>query len=216
MATIPSFEHEIQYHQQGIKFIAGIDEVGMGALAGPVCAAAVIPPPENIITNINKAPIIRDSKLLSAKQREEAATWVKKNAVAWAVGKANVKEINTLNIKKASHLAMRRAIDVLAVKPDLLLVDGTPSQPHSKIPAVNIIKGDQICWSIAAASIIAKVHRDNIMIKLDKNFPTYKWSSNKGYASQAHKQALSDNGITKHHRASYAPIANLIATQNDQ
>lgn len=208
MATLPTFKHEIQYWQQGIKLIAGIDEVGMGALAGPVCAAAVVFNKEiNITTD---SPPVRDSKTLSAKQREVADKWIKDNSLAWAVGKASVKEVDSLNIRQASHLAMKRAVKALPITPDLLLIDGTPVQLHDKIPAENIIGGDKICYSIAAASIIAKVYRDNIMVKLNDKFSGYEWHSNKGYGSQAHMTALNTLGASKQHRRSYAPVAQVI------
>jgi ribonuclease HII len=208
MTTLPTFKHEIQYWQQKIKLIAGIDEVGMGALAGPVCAAAVIFTDK--IKNITDKPVIRDSKTLSAAQREKATTWIHSNALAWAVGEANVDEIDKLNIRQASHLAMRRAVSTLKELPDLLLIDGTPVQLHDKIPAINIIGGDKECYSIAAASILAKVYRDNIMIELDNKFSGYGWFSNKGYGSQVHMTALNNLGANKHHRRSYAPVARVI------
>lgn len=220
----PSFEYEAEYWEQGIELIAGIDEVGMGALAGPVCAGAVVfipqirnpklKNPKQILSNkfkiINRDVVIRDSKMMSAKQREEAARWIQENALAWAIGEASVDEIDAINIRQASHLAMRRAVDALKVAPGMLLIDGTAAQPHPKIPAVNIIKGDQLCYSIAAASIVAKVYRDKIMEKYSQKYPGYDWESNKGYGSTAHKKALLAKGVTICHRKSYAPVAKLI------
>ncbi len=156
--------------------------------------------------------LIRDSKQLTERQREKAAVWIKENAVAWAVGEASVEEIDTINIRRASHLAMQRAVDALKVTPGMLLIDGTAAQPHPRIPAVNIIKGDQLCYSIAAASILAKVRRDKTMVKLARRFPGYGWDSNKGYGSAIHLAALCRLGITKHHRQSYAPIAKAART----
>lgn len=221
---LPSLNYEAEYWEQGIELIAGIDEVGMGALAGPVCAAAVvfIPQirnpksgnPKQILNKkfkiINRDVVIRDSKTMSAKQRILAATWIQENALAWAIGEASVEEIDAVNIRRASHLAMQRAVDALQVEPGMLLIDGTAAQPHPKIPAVNIIKGDQLCYSIAAASIVAKVHRDEIMEKYSRKFPGYDWESNKGYGSLSHKTALLEKGITVLHRKSYAPIAALV------
>jgi ribonuclease HII len=220
----PSFEYESEYRTQGIGLIAGIDEVGMGALAGPVVAGAVMfeirnPKtlnPKQIINSkfkIQNEIVIRDSKAMTAKQREEAVEWIKTNALAWAVGEASVEEIDTINIRQASHLAMRRAVDALSVMPGLLLIDGNPAQPHTKIPAVNIIKGDQLCYSIAAASIVAKVYRDKMMENFSRRFPGYDWESNKGYGSLSHKNALLDKGITVLHRKSYAPVAALAHKQ---
>jgi ribonuclease HII len=220
--SLPSFDYENQYWTQGIELIAGIDEVGMGALAGPVCAAAVMfeirnPKtlnPKQIINSkfkIQNEIVIRDSKAMTAQQRDEAAKWIKENTLAWAIGEASVEEIDQINIRAASHLAMRRAVDGLKTKPDLLLIDGTPAQPHQIIPAVNIIKGDQLCCSIAAASIVAKVYRDKVMEKFSHKFPGYGWESNKGYGSLSHKTALLEKGTTVLHRKSYAPIAKLVS-----
>lgn len=218
MATIPSFEHEIQYWQQGINQIAGLDEVGMGALAGPVAAAAVIF--DNTDLKVDEqfsattSPVIRDSKTMSAKQRVVADKWIKQNALAWAVGEASVEEIDEINIRQASHLAMHRAVESLSIMPELLLIDGTSAQPHPRVPAINIIHGDQLCYSIAAASIVAKVYRDKIMENLSRRFPQYGWASNKGYGSLLHKTALQKEGVTIFHRKSYAPVAALVAKQS--
>jgi ribonuclease HII len=222
--SLTSFQLETQYWEQGIELIAGIDEVGMGALAGPVCAAAVVFIPQirnpksgnpkqklnNKFKIINRDVVIRDSKVMSAKQRELAARWIQENALAWAVGEASVEEIDTVNIRRASHLAMQRAVDALKIEPGMLLIDGTAAQPHPKIPAVNIIKGDQLCYSIAAASIVAKVYRDKMMAMFSEKFPGYDWENNKGYGSLSHKTALLEKGITVLHRKSYAPIAALV------
>lgn len=203
-----TFEHEQQYWQQGIERLAGIDEVGMGALAGPVVAGAVVFSPSE--GEKEGVPPIRDSKTLSAKQREAAAEWIQKTAQAWAVGEATVDEITRLNIRAASHLAMRRAIDALGSTPQLLLIDGTPAQPHPAIPAINIIDGDALVFSIAAASILAKVHRDAIMVALDREYPAYQFAGNKGYGSRLHLVALDSHGATPHHRPTYAPVAAVL------
>jgi ribonuclease HII len=227
VVMLPTFKHESQYWEQGIGLIAGIDEAGMGALAGPVVAGAVVFS-SNESTSLfktqspNKAQntkgqtsprqliTIRDSKLMAAGQRERAAEWIKEKALVWAVGEASVEEIDRLNIRRASHLAMGRAVDALAVTPNLLLVDGTPAQPHRKIPAVNIIGGDRVCFSIAAAGILAKVHRDKIMTGLDKKYAGYGWVTNKGYGSLKHRLALKKLGVTEHHRRKYAPVAKCL------
>ncbi len=208
MAITPSFQYEQQYWQEGIHLLAGVDEVGMGALAGPVCAAAVIFRRETVpnFTNLPNVPNIRDSKTLTANQRTEGAAWVKEHAIAWAVGAASVEEINRLNIRQASHLAMRRAVEALSQKPDLLLIDGTPASPHPIIPAVNIIDGDALSISIAAASILAKVHRDQLMVTLDKEFPQYGFAGHKGYGTKIHLTALQVHGASSHHRTAYAPV----------
>lgn len=202
----PTFNFEEQFWQQGITFIAGIDEVGMGALAGPVVAAAVIIDP----THFKHTPlVIRDSKTMSALQREKAYSYIQEHATAWAIAEATIEEITKLNIRGAAHLAMRRAVEALKKIPDLLLVDGNPVQIHPTIPSSNIIKGDSLSLSIASASILAKVHRDNIMSQLDKEFPMYGFAGNKGYGSKNHLDALRTYGATSWHRPSYAPIKNL-------
>ena len=348
----PTWEYEEQYWGAGIGLIAGVDEVGMGALAGPVCAAAVIFPPdkggqgglqlpylpydlslpakardnrknptepekriwhkalrnkllgykflrqkpiknfiidfycaelmlaieidgdthdegntydanrtkeleslgvfvvrysntevmkntEGIVTDLKSkiqdrlatlhplptpsvplirgkinvdqgGELIRDSKMLSPKQREKSEVWIKANALAWAIGEATVEEINHINIRQASHLAMRRALTALGSIPDLVLVDGNPVQLHEQIPTTNVIKGDQLCYSIAAASILAKVHRDALMVELDAQFPVYGFASHKGYGSPTHLAALKTDGATIHHRRAYAPVAAAI------
>jgi ribonuclease HII len=205
MSESLSLDYEQQYWRQGIAHLAGIDEAGMGALAGPVVAAAVVFKASLIIDE--SSPVIRDSKLLSVGQREKAAAWIKAQALSWGVGEASVADITELNIRGASHLAMRRAIAALAPAPELLLVDGTPAQIHDTI---TIIDGDAIVFSIAAASILAKVHRDAIMARLDQEFPEYQWGSNKGYGSRLHMAMLDSYGPTPHHRPTYAPVARLL------
>ncbi len=212
-----TFEYEKPYWQQGIQYVAGIDEVGMGALAGPVVAAAVVFEPKTPLAPLVRGDgtkggfsLVRDSKTLSAKQRDQATIWIKEQALTWAIGEASVEEITQLNIRGASHLAMRRAIDALAKTPELLLIDGTPVQPHPDIPATNIVDGDAFVFSIAAASILAKVYRDGLMAALDAEYPQYGWGSNKGYGSRLHLLALDSHGVTPHHRATYAPVARLL------
>ncbi len=207
----PTFEYEQQYWSEGIQYIAGIDEAGMGALAGPVVAGAVIFSQDilqKIAEIIAKTPI-RDSKLLSTRQRENASNAIQQHAHAWAIGSASAQEIDVLNIRTASHLAMQRAIEALKTVPDILMIDGTPAQISQTIPTINIIKGDQLSYSIAAASILAKVHRDNGMQQLDVRFPHYGFAAHKGYGAQKHMDALVVHGPTEHHRKSYAPIARL-------
>lgn len=200
----PSFTHEQTFWQQGIQTIAGIDEVGMGALAGPVVAAAVIVPQHTSLDGV------RDSKTLTPKRREQLAGIIKESATAWAIGEASVEEISRLNIRAASHLAMARAVAQLLPVPQLLLIDGTPAQIHPTIPAVNIIDGDALSYSIAAASIIAKVYRDDRMAQLHTVFPQYGFASHKGYGSASHKEALAQYGPCPHHRPTYTPIAQLL------
>lgn len=202
----PTFEFEAQYWQAGILHIAGIDEVGMGALAGPVVAGAVIfKAPVDI-------PLLRDSKLLSPKQRLEAGKEIRAQALSFAVGEASVEEIDAINIRQASHLAMRRAIESLSLPPDVILLDGRPAQIHDSIPTTNIIKGDRLCCSIAAASIIAKLYRDELMERLDLEFPLYGFASHKGYGAPTHLEALRTHGPSPWHRRSYAPVAAAVRT----
>lgn len=212
MPKTPTFDIEHQYWSQGISAIAGLDEAGMGALAGPVVAGAVIFSLDNlqkIIENQKVFPI-RDSKLLSEKQREKSARFIRDIATSWAIGMATVSDIDTINIRNASHLAMRRAIDLLPTKPDMLFIDGTSNTIHPTIFSLSIIKGDQLSYSIAAASILAKVARDSIMKELHTAHPEYGFDSHKGYGAKKHMDALETFGVTEHHRKSYAPIAKLL------
>ncbi len=208
----PTFEYEQQYWSQDINCIAGLDEAGMGALAGPVVAGAVIFSKYTYIEleqEIANTPI-RDSKLLSAKQREKAVDLIKRKAAYWAIGTASVEEIDAINIRKASHLAMRRAIESLGISPDMLIIDGTSDSIHPTIFSLSLIKGDQLSYSIAAASILAKVARDSMMQELHVAFPMYGFNSHKGYGAATHMAALEAHGASPHHRKSYAPIARLL------
>ena len=185
-----------------MKIVAGVDEVGRGSLIGPVYAAAVI-----LNKNINKK-LLKDSKTIAKDKRELLSNYIKKNSI-WSVGKASVKEIDKINILQASLLAMKRAIDVLEVKPDIVLVDGkfTPDVDFKKIA---IIKGDNFISEISAASIIAKVERDNEMIALDKIYPGYGFSSHKGYPTKQHLESLEKLGITDIHRCTFSPVSKYI------
>lgn len=208
---LPDFTMETLLQHQSIDPIAGIDEAGMGALAGPVVAAAVI------IIDLKKTEGlgIRDSKTLSPRKREEIAHLIKAISV-WAIGEASVQEITKHNIRRASHLAMRRAVDSLSLKPKLLIIDGLPAQPHPHIPAQNVVAGDSTCISIAAASILAKVHRDFIMERLGKQFPQYKFERNKGYPTQEHKRALLQHGLCFHHRPTYTPVRETLQRSSNR
>jgi len=206
----PSWQTENEYWANSINCLAGIDEVGMGALAGPVVAAAAVFKQTTSSSLSLRSVAIRDSKTLSVKQREKAAAWIKENASAWAIGEAGVEEITALNIRAASHLAMRRAIEKLKLSPDLLLIDGTPAQIHSTIPAINIVDGDAKCFSIAAASILAKVYRDQLMSELDHLYPQYGFASHKGYGTQRHLAALRLHGVSPYHRSTYQPVAQFL------
>jgi len=185
-----------------MKIIAGVDEVGRGSLIGPVYAAAVI-----LKKSINKK-LLKDSKSLTKTKREILAKYIKKNSI-WAIGRASVKEIEKINILHASLLAMKRAIKKLKKKPTLVLIDG------NKIPEIKnynlkpIIKGDQKIPSISAASIIAKVARDKIIVKLGKKFKGYYWDQNYGYGTKKHLRAIRNLGITIHHRKTFSPISKI-------
>tara|TARA_B100000963_G_C22595289_1_gene657525 strand:- start:1227 stop:1805 length:579 start_codon:yes stop_codon:yes gene_type:complete len=186
------------------KIIAGVDEVGRGSLIGPVYAAAVI-----LNRNINKKDI-KDSKKLGRIDREKLAKYIKKNST-WAVGSASVKEIEKLNILKASLLAMKRAIKKLKIKPNLVLIDGNKSPELKNYITKTIIKGDQKIKEISAASIIAKVSRDKLMLKMSDRFKKYKWDLNAGYGTKDHINAIRKYGITCFHRKTFNPIHNILS-----
>ncbi len=176
---------------------AGCDEAGRGCLAGPVYAAAVILPADYKNKELN------DSKLLSEKQRDLLRFEIEKEALAWAVAPLDNNIIDEINILNASIMAMHRAIDNLGKKPELILVDGNRFKPYGDIPYQCIVKGDGKYLSIAAASILAKTHRDEYMLKLHDEFPQYNWSQNKGYPTREHKDAINLHGITPYHRRSF-------------
>lgn len=176
---------------------AGCDEAGRGCLAGPVVAAAVILPPD--FDN----DIINDSKKLSEKQRDALRPVIEREAVAWAVAMVSPAEIDRINILNASFLAMHRAIDQLTTRPEHLLIDGNRFNPYPGISHTTIIKGDGKMLSIAAASILAKTHRDQLMNELAGQYPVYGWDINKGYPTAAHRDAIKRYGPSPHHRLSF-------------
>jgi len=176
---------------------AGCDEAGRGCLAGPVTAAAVILPSDF------HNDLINDSKQLTEHQREQLRPVIEREAVAWAVAMVSPQEIDHINILRASIMAMHRALNLLAVRPDAILVDGNRFLPYHNIPYTTIVKGDGKMLSIAAASILAKTHRDEFMRQLDAEFPQYGWAGNKGYPTRAHRAAIKQHGITPHHRRSF-------------
>jgi len=196
----PDFALETAAHATGAGAVAGVDEVGRGPLAGPVVAAAVILDPAAI------PPGLDDSKRLSAARRETLAVAIRATS-AWALGLASVAEIDTLNILRASHLAMARALAGLGIPPDLALIDGNRLPPDLPCPAQAVVGGDGRCLSIAAASILAKLERDRIMQALDLDHPGYGWAANMGYPTADHRAALLRLGVTPHHRRSFAPVA---------
>ena len=181
---------------------AGVDEAGSGPIAGPVFAAAVILGKKHSISNLN------DSKKISEKRRELIAEEIKVNAISWSIGISTAKEIDDINILRASLLAMRRAIDGLDVRPELISVDGQFS-PETDLKVRTIIKGDQSNENIMAASILAKVYRDNYMKELDKSVPEYGFKQHKGYPTKMHLEALESYGITLEHRLSFKPVRNI-------
>ncbi len=191
------FEREAA--RAGHRLVAGVDEVGRGALCGPVLACAVV-------LGAAETLGLDDSKRLTARQRERLAERLRAQVQAWALGQASVEEIDRLNILRATHLAMRRALQALPELPDLALVDGQPA-PGLPCPQQAIVKGDARSVSIAAASILAKVERDALMRALDARFPGYGLASNAGYGSQAHRQALGRLGPTPEHRRSFGALS---------
>jgi len=184
-------------HYKSKLIVSGCDEAGRGCLAGPVVAAAVILP------NNFKNKILNDSKMLSEKQRELLRSIIEEKAISWAIGIAEPKEIDKINILNAAFLAMHRAINTLNKRSGLLLIDGNRFNPYADIPHKCIIKGDAKYLSIAAASVLAKTYRDDIMKKLDVEYPEYKWKRNKGYPTKEHREAIAEYGVTIHHRKSF-------------
>ena len=181
-----------------LEFIeAGCDEAGRGCLAGPVFAAAVILPKKF------RNETLTDSKLLTAKQRNELRRLIEEEAIAWAVASVDAPEIDTINILNASILCMHKAVAGLSMVPQLLLIDGNRFHPYPGISHHCIVKGDSKYLSIAAASVLAKTYRDDFMRKLHEEFPVYDWINNKGYPCKKHRQGLFEHGITPYHRKSY-------------
>lgn len=191
-----TYEYEHLYRSQGFAAVCGVDEAGRGPLAGPVFAAAVILPDglENIGLN--------DSKKLTEKKRDALLDIITEKAVAWCVASADEKEIDELNILNATFLAMKRAVDGLAVRPDLALIDGN-RRPGTGIREETIVKGDAKSISIAAASILAKVSRDRYMLELDKKYPEYCFAKHKGYPTALHYEMIKKYGVSPVHRLSF-------------
>jgi len=186
------------------RLIAGVDEVGRGPLAGPVISAAVILNPACAIEGL------ADSKVLSAKRREALCSQIRERALCWAIGRAEVEEIDVLNILHASLLSMRRAVLALTIKPQKVLVDGNRC-PDLPCPAEAIIKGDATVKAISAASIIAKVTRDREMRDLHDQYPDYGFDRHKGYPTRLHRECLAKYGATVHHRKSFRPVRDVLS-----
>lgn len=184
------------YHTEGL-IEAGIDEVGRGCLAGPVVAAAVILP------NDFDYDIVKDSKKLSEKRRKEAYQLIKEHAIDYSISFVRAEDIDNINIGKATMAAMNKCVEKLETEPNHLLIDGNIFENCSNIPYTCVVKGDNTYYSIAAASIIAKVTRDEYMVEKSKNYPMYKWDSNKGYGSKVHRDAIKEHGISKYHRRTF-------------
>ena len=176
---------------------AGCDEAGRGCLAGPVTAAAVILPPDF------HTDLINDSKQLTERQREQLRPVIEREALAWAVAMVSPQEIDRMNILRASITAMHRALDQLSVRPEGILVDGNRFYPYQDIPHTTIVKGDGKMLCIAAASILAKTHRDELMRRLHEEFPQYGWDRNKGYPTPDHRAAIAAHGVTPYHRHTF-------------
>ena len=213
--TFPDFEYPIAY------CIAGVDEVGRGPLVGDVVTAAVILDPDNPIEGL------KDSKKLSEKKRALLSIEIKEKAIAWSLGRANPQEIDTLNILHATMLAMQRAVTGLSVEPDFVLVDGNrcstflsssrdEQAQSAKIASLAVVKGDARVAEISAASIIAKVARDDEMIALDKLHPEYGFAKHKGYPTKLHLEKIIEHGVLDCYRQSFKPVARVLGTYHDK
>jgi len=187
----------LAFNFSGFKYECGCDEAGRGCLAGPVVAAAVILP-ENF-----RCDLLNDSKQLSEKQRDLLRVIIEKEALAWSVAEVDNHEIDKINILNASILAMHKAINKLKIKPEFIIVDGNKFKPYQEIPHKTIVKGDSKYLSIAAASVLAKTHRDELMYRLHDQFPQYDWKQNKAYPTKKHKAAIREFGVTDYHRLTF-------------
>ncbi len=194
---MPDYSYEKSAAAQGFKAVCGVDEAGRGPLAGPVCAAAVILPEGTVIEGLD------DSKKLSEKKREALFDEIIGKAIAYGIAFSDIKEIEEVNILGATYIAMCRAVDKLAVEPDYVLIDGNRYPPMLNIKGETVIKGDSKSMSIAAASILAKVTRDRLMLEFAKQYPEYEFEKHKGYGTKAHIEAIKKYGVTKIHRPSF-------------
>ncbi len=181
----------------GYQFEAGTDEAGRGCLSGPVVAAAVILP----LDYYNK--LLKDSKQLSEAKRKKLRPIIEKDALAFGVSFINEKEVDQLNVVQASITGMQRAISMMSITPEYIIVDGNKFKPYKDVPFETIVKGDAKYLSIAAASVLAKTYRDDFMEKIHKEFPFYNWKNNKGYPTKEHRKAIQEYGITKYHRKTF-------------
>jgi len=191
---------ELELWNNGVRYVAGVDEAGIGPLAGPVVAGAVILP-----VNYRLRGLDDSKKILDEERRETLAAQIKRDALCWAVGRADVEEIDAINIYHAGLLAMRRAVEGLAIQPEFILVDAR-TIPHCNCRQRGIVHGDSLSASIAAASIIAKTTRDGYMLEMHKIYPAYGFNSHKGYPTREHLQALKKTGVLPIHRRSFGPV----------
>ncbi len=194
---MPDYEFEKAAVNSGFSCICGVDEAGRGPLAGPVCAAAVILPEGAVIAGLD------DSKKLTEKKREKLYDIIKTTAVAYSVAYGTLEEIETVNILEATYLAMNRAIEGLNIKPDFALIDGNRVPRGIKIPCETIVKGDSKSMSVAAASVLAKVTRDRLMLEYDKKYPEYNFKKHKGYGTKEHTELIKQYGPCEIHRLSF-------------
>lgn len=194
---MPDFSCENEARIKGYKLVCGVDEAGRGPLAGPVCAAAVILPDNCEIEGLN------DSKKISEKKRESLFDIIKEKAIAYSIAYGSLEEIEEYNILEATYLAMNRAIEGLNTKADFALIDGNRVPKGIKIPCETVVKGDSKSCSIAAASILAKVTRDRLMLEYDKKYPQYLFAQHKGYGTKAHYEAIKQHGVCEIHRLSF-------------
>ena len=197
-------EIENNMHQEGVKYICGIDEAGRGPLAGPVVVAAVIMPEDSMIEGVN------DSKKVSEKKREALYDQILDEAIAYGIGIIDQKEIDEINILNATKKGLTTAVKGLKVRPDRIIVDALDKIDTDGIPYIPIIKGDAKSISIAAASVIAKVTRDRMMIELDKKYPMYGYASHKGYPTKKHIEAMHKYGLIEGYRKSYGPVKEML------
>ena len=190
------FLYERELTERGFKYVCGVDEVGRGPLAGPVVCAAVIMRADSVVEGVD------DSKKLTAKKREKLSALIKQNAIAWAICRVEPQTIDEINILQATRLCMKNAVESLSVRPDFVLTDGNMTLDIS-IPQQSVIGGDAACYSIGAASIIAKVYRDEVMDEYAAEYPAYAFEKNKGYGTAAHISAIKECGICPIHRRSF-------------
>lgn len=196
MSEVNMWEIEDSCYADGVNVICGVDEAGRGPLAGPVCASAVILPAHLDI------PGLTDSKKLTDKKRRELFSVIQEQAIAWGIGMASCEEIDEINILQATFLAMQRALEQLNVRPDLVLIDGNRAKDFG-LPVKTVIKGDSLSMNIAAASVLAKVTRDDWMIRMAQNYPQYAFDIHKGYGTKAHYAALTEFGPCPIHRKTF-------------